>query len=118
MKAIIEYADMEWVFKLLEIGGESIPTMTHGNFTPFASYLSVGLCTKPQGMTELYSLLYSLTADHFNGMIVALDGTDVKLTSWSVRLANDDIEDVIYVCKVGYKAIMPTNSIDYELKES
>lgn len=104
----------KWKFKLLEAGGQATPTSTHGTgFRQFESYLSVGLMTEPSSMTELFNLLSSLTANHFEGMIVAIDES-VILTSWSVRLVVD-VEDVLYACRVGYKVFMPKDKIEYKL---
>ena len=102
----------KWKFKLLETGGQATATSTHGTASrQFESYLIVGLMTEPVSMIELFKLLSSLTANHFEGMIVAIDES-VILTSWSVRLV-DDVEDVLYACRVGYKVFMPKDTIEY-----
>lgn len=104
----------KWKFKLLETGGQAIATSTHGDASrQFESYLIVGLMTEPSSVTELFTLLSSLTANHFEGMIVALDDS-VRLSSWTFNLVND-IEDVLYTCRVGYKVFMPNEKIDYKL---
>ncbi len=105
----------KWRFKMLEVGGESISTVSHGSYPKFQSYLVVGLMTEPQDMTELYNLLRSLTANHFHGMIVSVEN-DVTLTSWTVRRLLDDETDVLYSCKVGYKTYMPKDKIEYTHK--
>lgn len=101
-----------WRFKLLEVGGESITSVSHGSYQLFTSYLVIGLMTEPQDMAELYGLLNSLTANHFHGMIVSASSDDVTLTSWTVRLLDDET-DILYSCKVGYQAFMPKDKIDY-----
>ena len=108
--------DNKWRFKMLEVGGEAIATGSHGSMPLFTSYLVVGLMTEPQDMTELFNLLNSLTANHFHGMIVSASEKDVTLTSWTVRLLDDET-DVLYSCKVGYQAYMPNNKIKYEYKK-
>lgn len=117
----IDYEERQWQFKLLSTGGQAIATSTHGNASrPFESYLSVGLMTEPSNMPEVFSLLSSLTANHFHGMIVAIG--KVKLTSWEVSVSNEQDSvsneqdsDVLYVCRVGYQVYMPKEQIEYEL---
>lgn len=119
MKRTIVYNGKPYPFELVSVGGDTPPTVTQGLGNIQKSSLVVALDCEVSDMETLFLLLVTLTRNAWEGMIVfvpELNTRPPELTSWQVRRSRPkEGERGVYICTVGYKTNMPTQSVNYTI---
>ena len=118
MKLTIHYANQNWQFDFISVGGKQTATETRGDDF-FASNLVVALHNPIADMNDLYILLAALTHNAWHGFIpinqdYLQGGYHPTLVGWQVRKTIEG-ESGEYICQIDYKIFMPNKIVSYEI---